>query len=92
MPQPPTPFAGAPWTNECVSQALEGQAQLLFGCLGELAARIGVRTPVQHAMFGGYVSVITGLTEFVLSIIAGEYYFVSAGSPLVPGAKNGGRG
>lgn len=46
--------------------------QLLFGLLGELAARFGVRTPVQHAMFGGYVSVLTGLTEFVLSIIAGK--------------------
>ena len=51
---------------------MEGQVQLLFGCLGELAARLGVRTPVQHAMFGGYISVVTGLTEFVLSIIAGE--------------------
>ena len=53
-------------------QAFQGQVQLLFGLLGELAARFGVRTPVQHAMFGGYVSVLTGLTEFVLSIIAGK--------------------
>lgn len=36
---------------------------------------MGVRTPVQHAMFGGYISVLTGLTEFVLSIIAGNFFF-----------------
>ncbi|CAN0456345.1 unnamed protein product, partial [Ectocarpus sp. 12 AP-2014] len=53
-------------------QAFQGQVQLFFGCLGGLAAQFGVRTPVEHAMFGGYISVLTGATEFVLSIIAGE--------------------
>ncbi|CAM9965724.1 unnamed protein product [Scytosiphon promiscuus] len=55
-----------------LKEAIRGKCQQVFGCLGQLAARFGVRTPVQHAMFGGYVSVLTGATEFVLSIIAGE--------------------
>ncbi|CAN0039721.1 unnamed protein product, partial [Ectocarpus sp. 4 AP-2014] len=55
-----------------LKEAFQGQVQLFFGCLGGLAARFGVRTPVEHAMFGGYISVLTGATEFVLSIIAGE--------------------
>eukprot|EP00903_Cladosiphon_okamuranus_P012078 g11339.t1 len=55
-----------------LKEAFQAQVQLICACLGELAARFGVRTPVQHAMFGGYISVLTGITEFVLSIIAGE--------------------
>lgn len=71
---PPSPCMVPPRPRTCtptLPQAFQAQVQLVCGVLGELAARFGVRTPVHHAMFGGYVSVLTGLTEFVLSIIAG---------------------
>lgn len=44
----------------------------LFRCLGAIAAWFGVRTPVQHAIFSGWVSVVTGLMEAGLSLLAGE--------------------
>lgn len=53
----------------------------LLRALAELAARMGIQTPVQHAMFSGYISVVTGLIEASLSMIAGEQPFAPLLSP-----------
>ncbi|CAM9869338.1 unnamed protein product [Pylaiella littoralis] len=58
--------------NRRIQEVCRGKTQVVTRSLAQLAARFGVRTAVQHAMFGGYISVLTGITEFVLSIIAGE--------------------
>ncbi|CAN0181214.1 unnamed protein product [Ascophyllum nodosum] len=44
----------------------------MFRILEEAAGRLGVNTPAQHAVLSGYISVVTGVTELVLSIMAGE--------------------
>lgn len=54
------------------SDALHDKMRLAFRCLGATAARIGIRTPVQHAIFSGVVSVVTGVIEAGMSLLVGE--------------------
>ena len=54
------------------AQAWNSRLKAMFRILEETARRIGVNTPAQHAVLSGYISVVTGVTELVLSIIAGK--------------------
>lgn len=72
-------LSGLGWDVAMFPQALTKQVNVMYRTLEDIAARIGVRTPVQHAILSGYISVITGLTEFILSIMAGE---ASTGIPI----------
>lgn len=54
------------------TQALHDRLNGVLNVLSEIAARLGIRTPVEHAVFSGKVSVLTGLLEAIFSILAGE--------------------